>query len=115
MISDTFNDKNVINLKLGDFGLARQFKHDIEQTWTQLGTALYAGPEVDPEHKNDKGYDYKTDIWSIGCIVYELCTKNYAFWDGRTRYDALEIRRKVKTLPIPTLNKDHKLSGILSK
>ncbi len=36
---------------------------------TQTGTPYYASPEVWREDH----YDTKTDIWSLGCVVYELC------------------------------------------
>ena len=36
---------------------------------TQTGTPYYASPEI----WKDKPYDYKSDIWSVGCIIYEIC------------------------------------------
>lgn len=36
---------------------------------TQTGTPYYASPEVWREDH----YDTKTDIWSLGCVIYELC------------------------------------------
>ncbi len=35
---------------------------------TQTGTPYYASPEV----WKDAGYDKKSDIWSLGCILYEI-------------------------------------------
>jgi NIMA (never in mitosis gene a)-related kinase len=36
---------------------------------TQTGTPYYASPEV----WKDEPYSYKSDLWSIGCVIYELC------------------------------------------
>ena len=37
--------------------------------FTQTGTPYYASPEV----WKDQPYSYKSDLWSIGCVIYELC------------------------------------------
>ena len=43
--------------------------------YTQTGTPYYASPEV----WNDKPYDNKSDIWSLGCIIYEMASLNPPF------------------------------------
>jgi len=54
-------------LKLGDLNVSKLVK--MGMCSTQTGTPYYASPEV----WSDKPYDYKSDLWSVGCIMYELC------------------------------------------
>lgn len=59
-------------MKLGDFGVSRVLKNTHEFASTQIGTPYYMSPEI----MNNKKYNSKTDIWSLGCILYELiCLK----------------------------------------
>ena len=56
-------------IKIGDLNVSKILKNDA-MALTQTGTPYYASPEV----WSDKPYDYKSDIWSVGCIIYEMCT-----------------------------------------
>ena len=60
-------------LKIGDLNVSKLSKNNYARTKT--GTPYYLAPEV----WEDKPYDYKCDIWSLGCIIYELCTLNPPF------------------------------------
>ncbi|EAY21859.1 CMGC family protein kinase [Trichomonas vaginalis G3] len=63
-------------LKIGDFGLARKFKSDdIKYTYNVI-TLYYRAPELILGCQN---YQYEVDVWSVGCILYELCTNKYFF------------------------------------
>jgi NIMA (never in mitosis gene a)-related kinase len=53
--------------KLGDLNVSKVAKKGL--LYTQTGTPYYASPEV----WKDKPYDLKSDIWSLGCVIYEMC------------------------------------------
>lgn len=55
------------NYKLGDLNVSKLLKKNL--AYTQTGTPYYASPEV----WKDQPYELKSDIWSLGCIIYELC------------------------------------------
>jgi NIMA (never in mitosis gene a)-related kinase 1/4/5 len=54
--------------KLGDLNVSKIIKSGLG--YTQTGTPYYASPEV----WKDKPYDIKSDIWSLGCVLYEMIT-----------------------------------------
>ena len=56
------------DLKIGDLGLSRQLSSQTFEAFSRVGTPLYMSPEV----LQGKGYDWKSDVWSMGCIAYEL-------------------------------------------
>ena len=61
------------SVKLGDLNVSKIAKFGLMKT--QTGTPYYASPEV----WQDKPYDAKCDIWSLGCVIYELATLNPPF------------------------------------
>jgi len=56
-------------LKIGDLGLGRIFSSQTMEAYSKVGTPLYMSPEL----LRGEGYDMKSDVWSLGCIAYELC------------------------------------------
>ena len=72
-------DKNN-KIKIGDFGLSRQFNSYKSYTFTAkgAGTTQYTAPEILVEEKK---YNKKSDLWALGCIIYELFTQNFYFYD----------------------------------
>ncbi|CAI2359391.1 unnamed protein product [Moneuplotes crassus] len=55
-------------VKLGDLNVSKVAKNGMVNT--QTGTPYYASPEV----WKDKPYDDRSDIWSLGCVMYEIAT-----------------------------------------
>ena len=70
--ANVFLMKNGI-CKLGDLNVSKVAKMGVLRT--QTGTPYYASPEV----WKDGPYNYKSDLWSIGCVVYELCMLRQPF------------------------------------
>ena len=62
------------NVKIGDLGIAKVLLYS-NCTNTVIGTPLYLAPEICKE----KPYNEKSDIWSIGCLLYELLTYSMPF------------------------------------
>eukprot|EP00931_Biecheleriopsis_adriatica_P060437 TRINITY_DN362_c0_g1_i1.p1 TRINITY_DN362_c0_g1~~TRINITY_DN362_c0_g1_i1.p1 ORF type:complete len:515 (+),score=88.94 TRINITY_DN362_c0_g1_i1:30-1547(+) len=63
------------NLKMGDFGIAKVLSCTAACARTQIGTPYYLSPEVCQE----KPYTWPSDIWAMGCILYELCALKVPF------------------------------------
>ena len=72
--------QNEHTLRIGDFGIAKIFNSNKNSKNTNLnkmvGTPLYMAPEC---FKQNKKYSYKSDIWSLGCCIYEMCNLKHAF------------------------------------
>eukprot|EP00210_Caulerpa_lentillifera_P008417 g8029.t1 len=74
-------------VKVGDLGIAKKLKADLAHT--QIGTPHYMPPEI---WKN-RPYSYACDIWSLGCLLYEIMTYKVPF-AARSLH---ELRAKVTT------------------
>ena len=68
-----FLDEN-LNIKIGDFGLMRMLGTHSVAAHSQVGTPLYFSPELQEE-----SYDEKSDVWSFGCLMYEMAALHPPF------------------------------------
>lgn len=85
-------------IKVGDLGLSRELSADTIQAHSKVGTPLYMSPEV---LKGD-GYDFKSDIWSLGCLLYELAMLKSPFKaEGLNLYSLFQKISNGEYLPLP--------------
>ena len=81
--------------KLGDFGIAKVLDGTHDSSNTFAGTPFYMSPEA--LHREQ--YADKADVWSLGCIMYEMCTLKQAFV-GAT---LMVVMCAILDGPLPTL------------
>ncbi|KAI9891919.1 MAG: G2-specific serine/threonine protein kinase [Vezdaea aestivalis] len=75
------------SVKLGDFGLSKIIQsNDFASTY--VGTPFYMSPEICAAER----YTHKSDMWALGCILYELCAKEVPF-NARTH---LQLIQRIK-------------------
>eukprot|EP00928_Gymnodinium_smaydae_P044997 TRINITY_DN30036_c0_g2_i1.p1 TRINITY_DN30036_c0_g2~~TRINITY_DN30036_c0_g2_i1.p1 ORF type:complete len:1328 (+),score=272.84 TRINITY_DN30036_c0_g2_i1:291-3986(+) len=63
------------DVKIGDFGISRVLEGTVEVAATVVGTPYYMSPEV----CRAEPYGVKSDIWALGCVLYEMCMLKHAF------------------------------------
>ena len=56
-------------IKLGDFGIAKCLEFTMQKASTFIGTPYYLSPEI----VQNLPYSFKSDIWSLGVLLYEMC------------------------------------------
>jgi len=62
-------------IKLGDFGISRVMEGTSDAAMSTVGTPYYMSPEV----CRNEPYSWKSDVWALGCVVFELCALKRAF------------------------------------
>ena len=63
------------HIKIGDFGVSKKLINNNIYAYTFVGTPYYLSPEI----CQNKPYDEKSDVWSLGVVLYELITLNKPF------------------------------------
>lgn len=88
-------------IKLGDFGLAKMLTSQNDFAKTYVGTPYYMSPEV----LMDNPYSPVCDIWSLGCVLFELCNLQPPF-QAKTH---LQLQNKIKQGQIPEICQHYSL------
>lgn len=94
-------------IKLGDFGISRVLENTHAAAQTVVGTPYYMSPEA----CQSQPYTSKSDVWGLGCILYELCCLKHAFQADNLLGLVFRIVQE-KHAPIPSMY-SAELSGLL--
>ncbi|EGG20598.1 protein serine/threonine kinase [Cavenderia fasciculata] len=98
------------NIKLGDFGLAKILTGGAQHAQTFVGTPHY----MSPEQIYSKPYNDKSDVWSVGCLIYEMATFKPPFHEAVTHNQLYDKIKQGVYDPVPNYySKD--LSDVISK
>tara|TARA_B110000305_G_C19231771_1_gene535561 strand:- start:203 stop:589 length:387 start_codon:yes stop_codon:yes gene_type:complete len=101
-------NKNGI-IKLGDFGIAKVLNSTVEKAVTIVGTPYYLSPEL----IQNKPYNFKSDIWSLGVLLYEMCALKPPFNGSNIHMLAMQIVRG-QFPPLPNIY-SYELRGLVTK
>lgn len=93
------------SIRIGDFGIAKVLRNTNACAMTQIGTPYYLSPEVCRE----KPYSWGSDIWAMGCVLYELCALRVPF-DAANLASLVDKICRTRVPPLP-----HKYSGELQQ
>ncbi|CAH1783143.1 unnamed protein product [Owenia fusiformis] len=86
-------------IKLGDLGIARVLENSSDMANTLIGTPYYMSPEL----FSNKPYNHKSDVWALGCCVYEMATLKHAF----NAKDMNSLVYKILRGKMPTMPKQY--------
>ena len=82
-------------IKIGNLAFSRSIDEDsTSMISTYAGTYQYTSPEI----RDGKKYSFKTDVWSVGCIVFELITLNSLY--ELTEVNGCDLNRLIDSLNI---------------
>jgi NIMA (never in mitosis gene a)-related kinase len=92
---NVFLDKNE-QVRIGDLGVAKVLQDNSNFAHTMVGTPFYLSPEMCEE----KPYNEKSDVWALGCVLYEMCTFRHPF-EAKTQAALILriIRGKYDSIP----------------
>ncbi len=92
--ANIFLDKSD-NIKIGDLGIGKALNGTNELARTVIGTPYFMSPEL----LLNQPYSYKSDMWAVGCLVFELCAQKPPY-EAR---DMSGLVMKITQAPTPPL------------
>lgn len=91
------------DVKIADFGMARQLTASIEQVQSVLGTICYMAPE----RLNGKSYGFKSDVWSFGMIIYQCALGRFPYDGDLNSMKYWDLFENFKTDPKITISNEY--------
>lgn len=98
-----FEDNNPLKTMLLDFGLAKDFEDSIGQGLTKAGVAMGTPMYMSPEQCAGKAVDERSEVYSVGCLMYELLTGVYPL-KGDTALETISLHQDTDA---PSLNESN--------
>lgn len=99
-------------VKIGDFGISKRVKNEDTALRTQTGTPYFQAPEIQGfiyDDDESSTYSNAVDIWSLGCIVYNLSAQRVPFFKS---YEVNNFCQKRSQFPKEPLYPKMKETGI---